>query len=104
MRSSVTPSSDPSEPLTLEQCDPQKVIAQALCCPLEFRPHDVFLAWVMALPVEVDAAEAARILLHVHRHFSTTPARVQIYDFLIETAACSIKSGPIHAFSKQSIH
>ncbi|MCB1884096.1 MAG: hypothetical protein KDG89_08900 [Geminicoccaceae bacterium] len=50
-----------------ERLDPSGVIAAGLKGELAHPARDVFLAWVMALPPEVDAAGAAAVLLRAYR-------------------------------------
>lgn len=54
--------------LNLEACDPQRLIRDALAGigPEDWRgwtPREIYLAWLLNLPVEIDAAHAAALLL-----------------------------------------
>ncbi len=66
------PLADPSSafttfPLTVERCDPEAMVKDALALPGEAGAEELFVAWVLRLPVEIDAADAAVVLLHAYR-------------------------------------
>jgi hypothetical protein len=64
----LSPSSSPQVfPLSVERCDPEAMVKDALALPGEGRAEDLFVAWVLRLPVEIDAADAATVLLHAYR-------------------------------------
>lgn len=54
-------------PLSVERCDPGQMIRAALMTPDMIQSEDVFVLWAMRLPLEIDAAEAAAILLHAYQ-------------------------------------
>ena len=54
--------------LSLEACDPKRLIRDALgdagsAVPGGWSARDLYLAWLLDLPMEVDAAHAAALLL-----------------------------------------
>jgi len=53
----------PSPVLSLERCDPDGLIRQAIASEAGPSSRDVFLVWLLRLPHEVDAAQAAGLLL-----------------------------------------
>jgi len=58
-------SSEMSEPpvLSVERCDPNRLIRDAFAGASGWQPRELFLAWLLALPAEIDAAHAATVLL-----------------------------------------
>ena len=52
--------------LSLEACDPKRLIRDALAgvdTDPTWSPRELYLAWLLDLPVEIDAAHAAALLL-----------------------------------------
>ncbi|MEO1017326.1 MAG: hypothetical protein AAFY56_06490 [Pseudomonadota bacterium] len=63
-----------TQPLLLERCDPDAVLRSALNRVSAAEVHTIFMAWLLRLPVDVDAAAAASLVLHsVERSKSSTP-------------------------------
>jgi hypothetical protein len=51
--------------LSIETCDPQRLIRDALASGAAggWSPRELYLAWLLNLPAEIDAAHAAALLL-----------------------------------------
>ncbi len=53
--------------LDLEACDPKRLIRDALggaaACSGGWSARDLYLAWLLDLPVEIDAAHAAAVII-----------------------------------------
>lgn len=49
--------------LSVDNCDPKRLIRDALEDDSGWSPKDRYLAWLLNLPVEIDAAHAAALLL-----------------------------------------
>lgn len=49
--------------LSVERCDPKRLIRDAFAGAFDWRPRELYLAWLLALPAEIDAAHAAALLL-----------------------------------------
>jgi hypothetical protein len=52
--------------LSIETCDPQRLIRDALAGAVTaggWSPRELYLAWLLNLPAEIDAAHAAALLL-----------------------------------------
>ncbi len=64
----LTPERRAALVLDLEACDPKRLIRDALAGagpagPGGWTPRELYLAWLLNLPVEIDAAHAAALLL-----------------------------------------
>jgi hypothetical protein len=70
----------------LERCDPGGVIRAALTGPPQPGLRDLWLGWVIRLPVEIDAAEAATALLDA---CPGEHAPEELRGLLLSTARCS---------------
>lgn len=84
------PSTDcPTAPpvLSLEICDPRRLIRDALEGPAGWSPKELYLAWLLALPGEIDAAHAAALLLHRITSIARHPAARHLMELLETTTA-----------------
>jgi hypothetical protein len=74
--------------LSLERCDPGGVIRAALAGPPVPGLRDLWLGWVMRLPSDVDAAEAATALLAA---CSESGGPDELLRLLEATAGCTVQ-------------
>lgn len=49
--------------ISVERCDPERLIRDAFAGVGDWQPRELYLAWLLALPAEIDAADAAALLL-----------------------------------------
>ena len=73
--------------LSLERCDPKRLIRDALEGPSGWSPKELYLAWLLALPGEIDAAHAAALLLHRITRTAADPAQRRLVELLRTTTA-----------------
>lgn len=71
------------QPLLLERCDPDAVLRSSLNRVAASEVHTIFLAWLLRLPTDVDAAAAATMILH---HVDRGKTRTPLGRLLEETA------------------
>ena len=90
--------------LTLEQCDPQNVIGDALGRPCPWQPHDVFLTWLIGLPEGVDPSRAAGVLVAAHQHDGNTAATLTIIDLLRQAARCKPGQPVVPGYRPANLH
>ncbi len=73
--------------LSLETCDPRGLIRGALAGAPGWSPKELYLAWLMALPGEIDAAHAAALLLNRVAGTASGPAARGLIELLESTTA-----------------
>ncbi len=73
--------------LSLEACDPKRLIRDALAGAGGWSPKELYLAWLLALPGEIDAAHAAALLLHRLTGSAADPAQRRLVELLETTTA-----------------
>jgi len=59
----TSPDCSPATILSVERCDPRRLIRDAFAGAAGWQPRELFLAWLLDLPPEIDAAHAAAVLL-----------------------------------------
>jgi len=76
--------------LSLEACDPKRLIRDALAgaeSDPTWSAHELYLAWLLDLPVEIDAAHAAALLLSRTRPPAATDRPAQDLLALLRTTS-----------------
>lgn len=73
--------------LSLETCDPRGLIRGALAGAPGWSPKELYLAWLMALPGEIDAAHAAALVLDRVAGKASGPAARGLIELLESTTA-----------------
>jgi hypothetical protein len=76
--------------LDIEACDPKRLIRDALAGdagsePASWSARELYLAWLLDLPVEIDAAHAAAVLLSRTRRPPATTRPAQDLLALLRT-------------------
>ncbi len=76
-------------PLDLSRCDPGAMIRDALLAEDQrLAARDLLLCWLLRLSVRIDAADAARFLIHAYATLPRRSAAARELDRLLqETAA-----------------
>jgi hypothetical protein len=73
--------------LSVERCDPGQMIRAALMTPEMIASEDVFVLWAMRLPLDIDAANAAALLLHEYRDLAPSgPTQEKLRSLLTEAS------------------